>query len=144
MYKEPFPNAGRTWSNVTKHALNSLYALFEVVVPRTEPMPWWHIIPLVLILCGYLGVAYITKATQGFFTYSFLDNELHSPGIVAAYIVGILVGAIVFFVVIRTIVVLRDWLTERRPGKVGGKRSKRDNMGGEMSGGVPMAKTEEV
>lgn len=29
-----------TWSNITRHALNSVFALFEIVVPRTEKPPW--------------------------------------------------------------------------------------------------------
>ena len=45
----------------------------------------------------YLGLAYVTYATQGFYVYSFL-NPSHGA-ILAAYIVGILVGAIIIFAI---------------------------------------------
>jgi hypothetical protein len=53
-----------------------------------------------MVAC-YLGVAYITKATQGFYVYSFL-NPSKGP-ILAAYIVGILVGSIVVFVIVNLV-----------------------------------------
>lgn len=54
-----------------------------------------------LIVACYLGVAYITKATQGFYVYSFL-NPSKGP-ILAAYIVGILAGSIIVFVIVNLI-----------------------------------------
>ena len=62
-----------TWSNISEHALNSVIAFFEVVVPRTAPLPWIHIVPLVILLALYLSLAYITHATQDFYVYGFLD-----------------------------------------------------------------------
>jgi len=47
----------------------------------------------------YLGVAYITHATQGFYTYSFLDPQ-KEHGLLAAYIVGIAVGECIVFAII--------------------------------------------
>jgi len=49
----------------------------------------------------YLGVAYITKASQGFYVYSFLDPSI-GP-ILAAYIVGIMVGTIIVFCIVNLI-----------------------------------------
>ena len=49
----------------------------------------------------YLGVAYITHATQGIYVYRFL-NPSHGP-ILAAYIVGILVGSIIVFAIVSVI-----------------------------------------
>jgi hypothetical protein len=48
--------------------MNSGFALFEVLFTRAGPMPWTHIPFLILLLGGYLGVAYITYATQGFYS----------------------------------------------------------------------------
>jgi hypothetical protein len=45
----------------------------------------------------YLGLAYVTYATQGFYVYSFLNPS--KGAILAAYIVGILVGAIIVFAI---------------------------------------------
>jgi hypothetical protein len=46
----------------------------------------------------YLGVAYITHAAQGIYVYGFL-NPSHGP-ILAAYIVGILVGSVICFAIV--------------------------------------------
>jgi uncharacterized protein HemY len=46
----------------------------------------------------YLGVAYITYATLGFYVYTFLDPSIEHAKL-AAYIVGIAVVAIVVFVI---------------------------------------------
>lgn len=78
-------------------------------------MPWVHIVWLILLLAGYLGVAFITLATQGWYTYSFLDHdEVGGRGIVAAYVAGILVGTIIVFCIVWGIVWIRRWLTEKK------------------------------
>ncbi|KAL6710194.1 hypothetical protein ACN47E_009985 [Coniothyrium glycines] len=114
-----FPSAFSLWSNTSQHALNSFYALVEIVFPRTEPLPWLDIIPIVILLALYLGLAYLTHATQGFYPYDFLDLQEHSAGIVAAYIVGILVASIIIFLIVRYLIMLRLWVTERKMGKLG-------------------------
>lgn len=62
-----------TWSNVSEHALNSVFAFMESFLPMSDPHPWIHLPLLILILACYLGVAYITHADQGFYVYHFLD-----------------------------------------------------------------------
>lgn len=62
-----------TWSNVSIHALNSAFALFELLLTHAGPTPWTHAPLLVLLLAGYLGVAYITHATQGFYSARYLS-----------------------------------------------------------------------
>lgn len=98
--------------------MNSAYALFEIVFKRTLPLPWIHLIPIVVILSCYLGVAYVTKVTQGFYTYSFLDGAKHSPKVVAGYIIDILVAATVIFSLVRYLIVLRIWVTENKMRKL--------------------------
>jgi hypothetical protein len=49
----------------------------------------------------YLGVAYITHATQGFYVYSFLNPSKGS--ILAAYIIGILAGTVLVFSIVNLI-----------------------------------------
>jgi hypothetical protein len=70
--------------------MNSVYALFEIIFPRTEPLPFLNIIPIVILLALYLALAYLTYYTQGFYTYGFLDLQKNSSGVVAAFIIGIL------------------------------------------------------
>lgn len=95
------------WSNVSVHALNSGFALFETLLSNSPPMPWCTIPFNILILAGYLGIAYVTHATQGFYTYAFLDpTKQHAK--LAAYIIGIAVGEIIVFAIVRGIAVLRE------------------------------------
>ncbi|ORX95699.1 hypothetical protein BCR34DRAFT_607871 [Clohesyomyces aquaticus] len=124
LYSGRFPSAFTTWSNISQHALNSVYALFEIIVPRTAPLPFLHIIVIVIILALYLSLAYLTHATEHYWVYNFLDNETHSHGVVAGYIIGILIAAIIIFLIVRYLIVLRVWLTEnkmRKNGKFSGR-----------------------
>ncbi|KAJ7148063.1 hypothetical protein C8R43DRAFT_522183 [Mycena crocata] len=101
------------WSNISIHALNSVFALFEILLTNAPPAPWLALPVHILLLAGYLGVAYITHITQGFYTYDFLDP--HKEGaLLAAYIVGIAVGEIVVFLLARGVTVLRQRLVVRR------------------------------
>jgi hypothetical protein len=107
------------WSNVSQHALNSVFALFEITIPRTDPLPFLHAIAIVVILGLYLCVAYITYHDDHFYVYDFLNVQEHGSGVVAGYIIGILVGAIVLFIIIRYLILLRKWITESKMGKTG-------------------------
>lgn len=116
------------WSNISQHALNTVFALFEVVLTHAGPSPWSHLIFLVVILGGYLGIAYITHATEGFYStflcrsilflpwlhllkaYAFL-NPQKEHGLLAGYIVGIAVAECIIFAVVRVICYLRKRIT---------------------------------
>ncbi|KAI5786402.1 hypothetical protein DFH27DRAFT_518514 [Peziza echinospora] len=112
-----YPKTYDAWENISVHALNSLFALLEILLPRTLPLPWIHIPFLILFLAGYLGVAYITKATQGFYTYSFLDPNKDGDGVVAAYSIGIAVGICVVFCVVWGVLRLKVWVWETKLGR---------------------------
>jgi hypothetical protein len=99
--------------------MNSVYALFEIIFPRTEPLPFLNIIPIVILLALYLALAYLTYYTQGFYTYGFLDLQKNSSGIVAAFIIGILVAAIIIFLIVKYLILLRVWITEKKLGMTG-------------------------
>lgn len=90
-----------------------------------------HIVFLILILLLYLAVAYITRATEGFYVYSFL-NPAKGRGRVAAYCIGIAVAIVVIFVVVWCLV----WLRRRLTGA--GKRSKKDVAKGERDADRPL------
>jgi predicted membrane-bound dolichyl-phosphate-mannose-protein mannosyltransferase len=77
------------------------------------------LIPVIILLALYLGLAYLTHATQGFYVYPFLDLQKNSSGLVGAYIVGILVAAVIIFLIVRYLIVLRVFVTEKRLGKTG-------------------------
>ncbi|RYP32295.1 hypothetical protein DL767_005270 [Monosporascus sp. MG133] len=113
-----FPNAYTAWSNASQHALNSLFALFEIFVPRTQPPPLVHLWWLIVILALYLGLAYVTLATQGFYVYPFLNPAETAGGRrgVTAYIFGILAAVIVVFGIVWGVIWVRRWVTEEKMG----------------------------
>ncbi|KAF8337141.1 hypothetical protein F5887DRAFT_1106899 [Amanita rubescens] len=106
------------WSNISMHALNTAFVLFEILLTNVPPPPWIYLPLNVAILACYLGIAYITSATQHFYTYSFL-NPKKEGGLLAAYIVGIAVCECVAYGLIYGVIVLRQKFT-RRIGAVPG------------------------
>lgn len=108
-----FSTTFTTWSNISEHALNSVLAFLEILLPRSEPHPWINIAPLIGILALYLGLAYLTHDTEGIYVYTFLDPAT-GRGLVAAYCIGILLATIIVFVIVRCIQLLRGWLTETK------------------------------
>ncbi|KAK0391613.1 hypothetical protein NLU13_1113 [Sarocladium strictum] len=108
------------WRNVSEHALNSGYALFEIIIPRTNPPLWINLLWLMVILLAYLGLAFVNLARTGKYVYSFLDyQEVGGRGFVAAYVVGIAVGICVVFVVVWALILLRRWVVEKKLGMDG-------------------------
>lgn len=122
-----FPTVYSGWSNVSQHALNSVFALFEIIVSCVRPAPWIHAFWLVFIMALYLALAYVTHATKGFYTYSFLDpTKVHS--LVAAYVFGIGIATILIFAIVWGLVWVRYWVTEKKMGKSG--KIRRPRIGG--------------
>lgn len=111
-----FESTYRTWSDISQHALNSVFAFLEILLPASEPHPWIQLIPVIVVLACYLGLAYITHAVQGWYVYSFLDIEENGSGLVAGACIGILVASIVVFVAVRYLIWLRKWVTEKKLG----------------------------
>ena len=109
------------------HALNTVMAGAEIILPRSDPHPWLLLVPIIIILALYLGLAYLTHATEGFYVYSFLDIQANGSGLVAGACIGILVGAIIVFVIVRYLILLRRWITESKLGSKG-KFSSRDKL----------------
>ncbi|KAI9684082.1 MAG: hypothetical protein M1829_003352 [Trizodia sp. TS-e1964] len=127
LYTGPwFPTPLDGFSNISQHALNSVFAVVEIAMPRTAPMPWMHLVPLVLVLALYLAVGFLTYAAQGYYTYAFLDPG-RGRGLQAAYIMGILGAVILIFCVVRGLVALRRWVTEVKCGYEG-KFFERDEL----------------
>lgn len=108
-----------SWYNISAHAMNSLFALLEVLLPRTAPSPWWHMGPLVILLALYLALAYVTYFDQGFYVYSFLNIQTNGSGVVTGYCFGILIGMVIIFVIVHFLVKGRVVLTEKVWGMEG-------------------------
>ena len=110
---------------ISIHALNSAFALTEVILPRTAAPPPLHLVFIVLILALYLSLAYLTHRTQGFYPYTFLDIQTEGSAKTAGYIIGILVAACVDFGIVSFVIWVRGRLTEggKRAGWGGKERS---------------------
>ncbi|KAI0073957.1 hypothetical protein K474DRAFT_1602419 [Panus rudis PR-1116 ss-1] len=109
---DTFATTFNSWHNVSVHAMNSGLALFEIIFTNVGPLPWIHLLFCEIFLACYLGVAYITRATQGIYPYDFLNPHLQHAKL-AAYIVGIGVGEAIVFTLVRYAIVLRVHLTSR-------------------------------
>ena len=156
LYKAPwFPVVEDAWSNVrilsslalmccfadipgsqvSKHAINSAWALFEVLLTCTSPRPPLHMLFLIMLLALYLGLAYLTKATEGFYVYSFLDP---STGVnhVVAYCIGIPVAACVIFGIVEGVLWLRNKATKNKAKYTHELGEKPDGSVGETYGEV--------
>ncbi|KAI1799730.1 hypothetical protein F4811DRAFT_542387 [Daldinia bambusicola] len=113
-----FPTVYGAWSNISQHALNSFFALFEIFLTRANPQPWIHALWLIVLMALYLALAYVTRATKGFYVYPFLDPG-KTGSLVAAYVFGIGAATLVIFVISKGVVWLRRWLTEEKLGQRG-------------------------
>ncbi|KAH0588309.1 hypothetical protein H2248_004170 [Termitomyces sp. 'cryptogamus'] len=108
-----FENAVTSWTNVSVHILNLVFAMAEILFTNIPPAPWLTLPLSVLLLACYLAVAYITYADQGLYPYDFLDAE-QQKGLLAAYIIGILGCYCIAFLVVRFLIILRIRLVARR------------------------------
>lgn len=125
-----FDSTFQIWSNASEHGLNSLFALFEILMTRINPPPWIHLLWLVVLLACYLGLAYLTHTTKHVYVYNFLNpapKTLNAQGhnvggvgsLVAAYVVGIAVGICILFCVVRGLIWARKWVTETKMERLG-------------------------
>ncbi|KAI0713406.1 hypothetical protein C8Q76DRAFT_620255 [Earliella scabrosa] len=107
-----FETSYSAFLNISVHALNTVIALVEVTLTNAPPQPWLHLPICVFMLACYLGVAYITYATQGFYTYSFLDPGKQRAKL-AGYIIAVGVAECLAFVLVRGLTWARNRLSKR-------------------------------
>ncbi|KAF9473052.1 hypothetical protein BDN70DRAFT_413802 [Pholiota conissans] len=122
-----FASTFSSWSNISVHALNTVFAAVEILASNSPPPPWLTLPLDFLLLASYLGVAYITHATQGIYTYSFLDPKKQGAKL-AAYIFGIGVAEVIVFCVIRGVMVLRQRWAVRSGRVLGGNGEREANI----------------
>jgi len=131
---------GGTWfklefdafSNISQHALNSVFALFEIIFPRTNPPPFIHMLWLIIVLAMYCGLAYLTRAADGYYVYSFLDPSGGHSGRVAGYIAALAIAQIIILCLVKLAIWARRWVTESKLGMMGkfygGRGMEQDNI----------------
>ena len=66
------------WDAISVHALNTVFALFEILLTNSPPAPWLTLPSGLFFLAGYVGIAYITHATQGFYCLSLTPPSSHA------------------------------------------------------------------
>jgi hypothetical protein len=103
------------WINLSVHGLNSVFAMTEIVLPATEPLPWNHLSVVLSVLSMYLGLTYLTRYTQGFYAYEWM-GPAHGNVSIILHILGYAGGIVALFVLARYAIVARNMLAERRRG----------------------------
>jgi hypothetical protein len=137
--------AGRfeQWMNLSVHGLNSVFAIVEIILAATEPQPWNHLSVVLLVLSGYLGLAYLTRETQGFYVYEWM-NPAHGNWSIILHILGYAGGMIALFVLSRYAIVARNALVMRagvsRKAEIGEKGFKLDDASDTWSNEVGVEK----
>ena len=100
------------WSAVSIHVMNSVFAVFEIVVTQTSPLPWLHLLALLAIMAFYLALAYLTKLTAGVYIYLWLDPQVGAWKIIG-HVVGYSMAIVVIFNLVRAAIWLRCRLTRK-------------------------------
>ncbi|KAG8991923.1 hypothetical protein FRB94_007834 [Tulasnella sp. JGI-2019a] len=110
-----FENRYEAWHNTSVHILNTSFAFLDILLGRFTPQ--WSSIPVLLvILVLYIALAYITYATQHFYTYSFLDpSKKHAY--VLVYLLAMLIATLLVLALVKGLCRLRDRILgeEKRP-----------------------------
>lgn len=106
--------AGRfeQWINISVHGLNSLFAIVEIVLPATAPPPVTHLGIVLGVLSVYLGLAYLTRYTQGFYVYEWM-NPAHGNASIILHVLGYAGGMLAIFFLVRFAIVARNKLAEK-------------------------------
>jgi len=114
-----FSTKFNAWSNISIHALNTVWSLFEMIGTNSPP-PRWPMLPfMIFILALYLALAYVTYATQRFYPYAFL-NPAKEHDRLAVYIIGIAVAGCVVFSLAKTIMWIRMRAVSRKQARATG------------------------
>ncbi|KAJ3534652.1 hypothetical protein NMY22_g6827 [Coprinellus aureogranulatus] len=93
----PFSDFFDGFSNITKHILNSVFALFELLLSNVGPHPWLNLLWTILILGAYVvSLISLSPPKDSIVSYSFLDPENGIKPLLLS-IAGITVGQLVVF-----------------------------------------------
>jgi hypothetical protein len=135
------------WINISVHGLNSVFAATEIVLPATAPPPITHLSIVLLVLSVYLGLAYLTRYTQGFYVYEWM-NPVHGKASIVLHVVGYAGAMIAIFLIVRYAIVARNMLAARlearRSGELQEKVFQQDDGSDTWSGDVEIVRPEEA
>lgn len=115
-----FSTPFNAWTNISLHILNLVFALAEILLTFVGPIPWLYLPVCVFTIGLYIGLAYITHASQNFYPYKFLDPSQYG-GLVAAYVFGVLIGECIIFAIVWGVSKLRNIIfADRRTAIIDG------------------------
>ncbi|KAG0272089.1 hypothetical protein BGZ95_012169, partial [Linnemannia exigua] len=104
-------NALGHWQNYSVHAIDGVFALFELCFNRHFLQPI-HSVVVAGVMLLYMLLTFVVKKTKGTWVYPFLDWD-QGP-ICVAYYLGIAVGLFVIFFLLLALHRLRNrWLASR-------------------------------
>ncbi|TFK18875.1 hypothetical protein FA15DRAFT_674937 [Coprinopsis marcescibilis] len=103
-----FVGSRRAWNAISVHILNAVFAVGEIFLTNSPPVPWISLSITTVLLGAYCGLAYVAKAAADFYPYEFLDptDNKYLP----AYVIGLAAGNAIVFVLVHFLVVLRQRL----------------------------------
>ncbi|KAH8716861.1 hypothetical protein GQ44DRAFT_730385 [Phaeosphaeriaceae sp. PMI808] len=106
--------AGRfeQWINVSVHGLNSVFAIVEILLPATAPPPLSHLSVVLLVLSIYLGLAYLTRYTQGFYVYEWM-NPAHGKASIVLHVLGYAGSIIAIYVIVHYAIIGRNLIAQK-------------------------------
>lgn len=106
--------AGRfeQWMNLSVHGLNSVFAVVEILLPATDAPPFSHLSIVLLVLSGYLGLAYLTRYTQGFYVYEWM-NPAHGKVSIVLHVLGYAAGITAIFCLVSGAIRIRKLLARK-------------------------------
>lgn len=90
------------WLNLSVHGLNSFFATIEIIIPATQQPPASHLAVLLIVLSLYLGLAYLTRATQDFYVYEWL-NPAHGNLEIIIHVIGYAAGISTIFAIVSVV-----------------------------------------
>ncbi|KAF2217185.1 hypothetical protein CERZMDRAFT_32632 [Cercospora zeae-maydis SCOH1-5] len=119
-WAEPHEYSSRTpfwsWWAISQHGLNSIFAILEILLPRSDPHPWVNLLALFFLSAGYVGLGFLIYVTLGHYVYGALDADRHQRAILAGFFIGLLAASVILFIVVRYVQWIRWWLTEAKSG----------------------------
>jgi len=99
-----------------------VFALSEILLTFLGPIPWLYLPVCIFTIGLYIGLAYISHATQNFYPYKFLDPTQYG-GRVAAYVLGVLIGECIIFAIVWGVSRLRNIIFAKRRAAIIGETS---------------------
>jgi hypothetical protein len=117
------------WINISVHGLNSVFAIVEIVLSATAAPPILHLSMVCVILSMYLGLAYLTKYTQGYYVYEWL-SPAHGNASIILHILGHAGAMIAFFFLAGGAIRVRNIVARNKQDRSGEQADVEKSAGG--------------